>query len=361
MEIDPDMQIYDLKKRICLEFNKDYHIEMQRLVYEGRYLDNERTISECGIQEHKLVVILMDKSYYQLDDKLKETEEPMASTSTSSCGGTTLSKLLNIILGFLVKNLTFTLAPEDPKPSSSSPLYDPDDVSKLIEMGFSQEQANQALQLGENNLAYATNILIHSVSSMDVQSSLPPPPPPTPADADSLDFLRDQTQFDEVQRLFKENPKNLVACLEKLKTSNPTLSKNVESNLPKLLNLFANQDGEEDRCESRTDSETESMDHQLPVEEPQPSTSSSSGLGTRSKPFKKPPPLKSIVISNNPLFDPTDTPEMDDLGVQPNDSEAIIRLMDLGFSNLEAAGALVAFNRDEEKAADFLFSQNDES
>lgn len=218
------------------------------------------------------------------------------------------------------------------------------------------------------------NLLLHSTCPIDQPPSLDPPP--TPEETNPLDFLRGDPMFNEVKRIVKKNPKNLKLCLEKLNQTHPMLSDCIGDNLPSFIKLFKDNDQQQDDCEMQTDkSMTESKnqptqqvvaehDDVHPFDDPQPSTSSACSAPSMPIPIPKNYQTKyqttSVITSTNPLFEDNDPPsEMDPAVVRPSDSDAIVRLMALGFSNLEAAGALVAFNRDEEKAADFLFSQSE--
>lgn len=92
MEVDPSIEIYEIKKRICREFNNAYHYDLQKLVYQGRLMDNHKTISECNYEETRILVMLMEKSYYQLETEIKEAVTPIAATSRSSSFSSQLSK-----------------------------------------------------------------------------------------------------------------------------------------------------------------------------------------------------------------------------------------------------------------------------
>lgn len=239
----------------------------------------------------------------------------------------------------------------------------------------------------------------------------------TPTSGHPLDFLRTQPKFDEVQRLFKKHPKYAEQLLRKLETSKPKLYDCARGNMPSFMQMIqgsvaAKDDLDKTDCDrenmpsfkqmkvsvaekddlDQTDSETETTAPTAPTIDfelrrrsaarPQslalvvdcaPSQDTTdSNTNQRMEPMDQPmePQASSSASCPAETVAPPQQHEQSSGAasaaaaaghqeVSPGDSEAIVRLMSLGFSNLEAAGAYVAFNKDEEKAADFLFSQTD--
>lgn len=92
MEVDPSITILELKKRVWIEYDPSFHYDLQKMVYRGRYLDNDKTISEYGIQPQYLVAVLMVRSYYDVATQIPYNEisythkRPSISTSFNRLG-----------------------------------------------------------------------------------------------------------------------------------------------------------------------------------------------------------------------------------------------------------------------------------
>merc|ERR1712168_1604568 len=84
IEIEETEKIKSLKEKIAAEKGVDqFPPEGQKLIYSGKILDDDKTISECNIDVKSFVVVMVVKQ------KPKPAEKPKDSSSSSSSLTTT--------------------------------------------------------------------------------------------------------------------------------------------------------------------------------------------------------------------------------------------------------------------------------
>merc|ERR1711962_1721923 len=85
IEIEETEKIKTLKGKIAEEKGADqFPPTGQKLIYSGKILDDDKTISECNIDVKNFVVVMVVKQKAKPADKPKESESSSSSTSTAA-------------------------------------------------------------------------------------------------------------------------------------------------------------------------------------------------------------------------------------------------------------------------------------
>lgn len=231
-------------------------------------------------------------------------------------------------------------------------------VSELMSMGFERDQVQRALRASFNNPDRAVEYLFSGIPEMPAEPAAPaqtapapgsqpaPQPQPQPApqtpaapggqaapaaptgtaapttgsspgvppgggEEDTLAFLRDQPQFQQMRRIIQGNPALLPALLQQIGQSNPQLLQRISQNQERFIQMLNDSD--------------------------EPGQQESGGGGTGGGP------------------DPMGAGGY--IQVTPQEKEAIERLKALGFSEAMCLQAYFACEKNEELAANFLLSQ----
>ncbi|KIH67827.1 ubiquitin family protein [Ancylostoma duodenale] len=61
MDLDPTLTVADVKKKIAEERGDDYAVELQKLIYNGKILDDATTIEQVDIDPNKFVVVMLSR------------------------------------------------------------------------------------------------------------------------------------------------------------------------------------------------------------------------------------------------------------------------------------------------------------
>ncbi|RCN26663.1 ubiquitin family protein [Ancylostoma caninum] len=61
MDLDPTLTVADVKKKIAEEKGDDYAVDLQKLIYNGKILDDAMTIEQVDIDPNKFVVVMLSR------------------------------------------------------------------------------------------------------------------------------------------------------------------------------------------------------------------------------------------------------------------------------------------------------------
>lgn len=330
VDIDPSQTIKQLKERIQAEKGKDYPAENQRLIYAGKILTDDSSISEYNIDEKKFIVIMVTKPKAPPVPSSGPSDPTITATPTTTCtsgnsSNTTTTANANSVTAVSEdaraqqneERTEAAAAVPDRRSNLSeaeSALLMGEDynamVQNIVDMGYDREQVEAALRASFNNPDRAVEYLLTGIPTES--DSTPPPSSANVGDSDEpLAFLRSQPQFQQMRAVVQQNPDLLNAVLQQIGQTNPALLQLISQNQEAFVRM---------------------------LNEPQGSTTSSSGGGGGG--------------SQTATISPTAVP------VTPQDKEAIERLKALGFPEHLVIQAYFACEKNENLAANFLLSQN---
>jgi len=212
-------------------------------------------------------------------------------------------------------------------------------IRNIMEMGYPRDRVESALQASFNNPDRAVEYLmsgnipspddlndplLHSLDNLQSSGS------PTRAgeDVNSLEFLRNQPQFQQMCQVVQQNPGLLNTIMQQLRTSNP-----------QLLSLISQNQEEFVRMLNEPQAANLSSGAQTPA-----TTGSTTGSVPQSPAAAQQAHIDSLIGSAN---------------VTQADKEAIERLKALGFPEYLVVQAFFACNKNEVLAANFLLTQAD--
>lgn len=361
LEVDSSISVKDVKDKIQAEKGVDaYPADKQKLIYNGKVLENADPLSKYEINEKKFLVVMVPKPQ-------AAPAKPAASTPTASeaSGGASASdkkeEKMDVDKKEEVKEpekkpdgekkdastpQTPIVAPNPPLPTPTSDLVVGEDYNKMVQnimdMGYDRDQVVAALTASFNNPDRAVEYLLTGIppalrsegsasSGQDAPASDNAPSTPAAAaaglaaaveggggtgsagsdPADPLAFLRTQEEFQQMKRLLQQNPNMLNALLQHIGQSNPELLQVISQNQEAFIRMINESDGGQ------------------PAGGGGRPAAGGEGLG------------ESGVIQ-----------------VSPQDKEAIERLKALGFPEHLVVQAYFACEKNENMAANFLLSQN---
>ena len=102
-----------------------------------------------------------------------------------------------------LKNVTHSFDELDDLSSDESESEEDSKLSRLTDMGFSKESAENALKASSNNLQGAVEILVPTTENKNTTSS---PSPLTSIKSNPLSFLRDIKEFQFLRYLVLQDP-----------------------------------------------------------------------------------------------------------------------------------------------------------
>lgn len=359
IEIDTSISVKDLKAKIASEKGeKDYPPEGQKLIYAGKVMEDSKPVSEYNVDDKKFIVVMVvkakpapaaapaptkeaapsaeekkeEKKEGKKEEKMeveeKKPEEKKDETSSSS--STPAEAATSEGAGAAA-----AAASSDSSGLVMGEKYE-ETVQQLVDMGYEKPKVIAALKASFNNPDRAVEYLISGIPNMDLEDSSPSPAAaptggdsaPASADtpasgggsggssADTLGFLRNQPQFQQMRQILQANPNMLNVLLQQIGQSNPQLLELISQNQEAFIRMINEPEG---------------------GASPGAGSGGSAGGGSRGG------------------AGGGGGPEM--IQVSPQEKEAIERLKALGFPEHLVVQAYFACEKNEELAANFLLSQ----
>lgn len=203
VEIEPNLTVLELKRKIFQLLGVPYDAESQTLIYAGAILQDNQTIQNYNIDENKFIVCLVKtKSVAPAPPPAEQPQQQPVNTST-------------------------------PQVSEY--------IQTVMELGFSEIQAREALAASMNNPDRAVDFLISG--SVPVEAA--------PNDGNNnvsaaFDFLRGQPQFAHTRNLIRQHPELLEEVLSRIGRSNPSLMTMITENQEAFLEMINRDDVQEE-------------------------------------------------------------------------------------------------------------------
>lgn len=197
IEIDSGRTILDLKNEVFRQLGAPYDVQNQTLIYAGVILQNEQTIKNYNIDEKKFLVCLVRTNPAEPDVNPPPPAEQQVLTR--------------------------------------APHY----VQTIMELGFSETQAREALSASMNNPDRAVDFLISGTIPVE----------PTPNDGnnnvtEAFEHIRRQPQFTQIRNLIRQRPELLDEVLRRIGASNPQIMTIINENREAFMEMM-NRDDEE--------------------------------------------------------------------------------------------------------------------
>lgn len=334
VEIDESLKVSDLKKKVEEVRGPSHPAQNLKLIYAGKILDDEKVIKSYDISAFIVVMVSKPKPSASegTSSSAAPTPTPAPAPVTPAAPAPAPAPAAAQPVAAAPPTTTPTTAPAATQPTSvdnmlvSGPEY-ATAVAEMEAMGFQKAEIERAMEASFMNPHRAIDYLFNP-------SLMPAAPPAAPAATDAapaatpvtegtggsqpaaegdapslgagnLDFLRNQPQFQVLRRMIEQNPQMLQNVLQELGQANPQLLQAIQANPQQFINLL----------------------QETPA-----------GGGDAPATPQAPPP-GTVQIT-------------------PAEKEAIDRIKALGFPEHLVVQAYFACDKNENLAAEFLFSEN---
>jgi len=346
IEIEETEKIKVLKEKIAEERGDQFPASGQKLIYSGKILDDDKTVSECNIDVKNFVVVMVVKQKPKAADKPKESEsssssataaatsapaaapaEPMAvDTSTTSTTSTESTTGVSATASSETTTTGSTTSVNTTEAAESALLTGTaleSSITELMALGYSREQVMLALNRSFHNADRAAEYLL--------SGNIPEAPGDTEGGGDEvlgqvgdaapvpasegagggttdLSFLRNLPQFQLMRTQVQSNPESLPLLLQGIGETNPELLSLINQNQQQFISIL---------------NERPDADADAPA-----SDQGGAGGGAAGQPFQ--------------------------IQVTASEKDAIDRLVGMGFPEADVIQAFFACDKNEQLAIEFL-------
>jgi len=345
IESELDVDVANLKKKIE-EQNKDqYPVDRQKLIYQGKILEDEKQLSDYNLTEKGFIVLMIVKPKPK-PVEVPKPEEPKAETSTEPASATTATETtpapsttpaVSQTAPETTPAATPAAATTPTNTTSATPAattqpnpFSDELINNITVMGFPRDQVVAALRAAFGNPDRAVEYLMNGIPEQLTREQVPTPaaqpaPPATggatapstnpTSQMSTFERIRQEPQFQQIRQIIRTNPHLLEQFIQQMSRENPELFRDITAHQEEFIQML-NEDAD--------DASAPAAQEQL------------GGSGG-----------------------PTITREQDGrvtLQVTEAERQAIDRLKQLGFPEDMVVQAYFACDKNEELAANFLLS-----
>lgn len=334
IETELDVDVTELKQKIQDQGKtpQEYPTERQKLIYQGKILDDGKKLSEYNLNEKGFIVLMLVKPKPKPEPKVETTAPASTPASETAPPATTETPAATETTETVAAPTTET--PEATPTTDAAPAAAPANpfsdelLSNITAMGFPRDQAIAALRAAFGNPDRAVEYLMNGIPE-NLQQAAPVAPNPvaaaaaaTPAttggaagglEPSALERIRNEPQFQQIRQIIRTNPHLLQQFIQQMSRDNPDLFRDVFAHQEEFIRMLNEPD------------------------DGSPVPADASG----------------------PTSGPNITREQDGrvtLQVTESERQAIDRLKQLGFPEDQVIQAYFACDKNEELAANFLLS-----
>ncbi|CAD5216443.1 unnamed protein product [Bursaphelenchus xylophilus] len=229
----PDITVGEIKKKI--EEDKganDYEVERQKLIYNGKILEDTQILKDINVDPKKYVVVMVSRKKPVEQPKPEEKKEPEKESTPTTVSTTAATSSTPAVVA----------APDAPATESALTPDQEEQVSTLVAMGYARDDAVKALRAAFFNADRAVEYLCTGIpDGIDDAPSHALDEPIAEQDepqGDALAFLRDSPQFAQICQIVRSNPAMLPDVLSQVSQSNPELFDAIRQNQNDFLRML---------------------------------------------------------------------------------------------------------------------------
>lgn len=398
--------VEQVKQAIAESKGQGWEAANQKLVFAGKILENALSLEASGWKEGQFLVCMVTKP-----KTAAAASAPAATASAPAPAAAPLPFPVTPAAAPRAANPPAVVQAPAPAPAAASPAsaapapaqpqVNPADLTALKDMGFPEDEARRALVAAFGNADRAVEYLMNGIPAHLHQA--PRPAPQAQAQAvqhDNFPLLRGSPHIlRRLQVCSRENPQGLSALLAELRQSNPELIQEINANKQGFLQLLreapaASAPVQADRMEDVDDEDDEDDDmmmddahahgggggeasmhrfiQQLQEASPEQRAELEMAMGLPAGEFQSlidtvsNLPEESLMQLAQQLMGEGGgdhgmegmMPQQQHHVVQLTQEEmdAVNRLQELGFSRQACVEAYLACDKNEELAANYLFS-----
>ncbi|CAI2345658.1 unnamed protein product [Caenorhabditis sp. 36 PRJEB53466] len=229
LELDEDQTIAEIKTKLAEERGEDYAVENQKLIYNGKVLDDAAKVGDVGFESSKFVVVMLTKKKVAPAEAAAPAPAPAAEPAPAAAP---------------VAAPPAAAAPAAPAVAEALTAEQEASLAAITGMGYDREQSLAALRVAFWNADRAVEFLLNGIPDDLVDQE--PGLGLDPANAEGLDdeanedlnMLANMPQLNEIRGMIQQNPEMLAAVLQQLATVNPRLVQTIQNNQQAFMDIL---------------------------------------------------------------------------------------------------------------------------
>jgi len=257
IESEIDVDVAELKKKVE-EHDKNCQAALQKLIYQGKIMEDGKKLSDYNITEKGFIVLMLTKAKPAPKPVTPEPKTEAAETPTPTETPAAPSQPA----AETPATPAATPAPETPSqappaaPAQAAPMFSEEMVNNIAAMGFPRDQIVAALRAAFGNPDRAVDYLMNGIPENLLNAPAPAAASPaaaaaaaTPTESSSptlsgseLERIRNEPQFQQIRQIIRTNPQLLQQFIQQMSRSNPEFFRMITENQEGFIRILNEPD-----------------------------------------------------------------------------------------------------------------------
>ncbi|CAD6192585.1 unnamed protein product [Caenorhabditis auriculariae] len=240
LDLEETDTVADMKAKIFSTRGEDYETSLQKLIYNGKILEDGTKVSEVGFEPNKFVVVMLGRK--PAVKKEEPLVAPVASSDSASAQTPSATSAASAVQTApqVVQNI-----PSHPPPSVDSGFSVEQEgmIEAVSSMGYPRSQVIAALRAAYWNPDRAVEFLITGLpadvegehggaAEEDEEENLSANAP------ENFAMLENLPQLNDLRALVQQNPEMLATILQQMAVMNPRLVQAIQGNQQAFIDLL---------------------------------------------------------------------------------------------------------------------------
>jgi len=232
-------QVSELKKTI----EETKNMTVQKLIYLGKILDEDKTLGEIGVKETSFVVCMGGPKKAAPAPAPAPPPAAAAPAPAPPVAAADPPAVADPPAADAPADASAD-APADAAPPAEGPgAPSPENLAMLKDMGFPEDECRRALAAALNDPDRAVQYLMEGIPEGAGQMAAQAPASGTGGGGGNpLDALRQHPQFAQLRAQLQADPQALPQVLQGFGASNPQVAQLIQANLPAFIEMMGETD-----------------------------------------------------------------------------------------------------------------------
>uniref|UniRef100_A0A915B028 UV excision repair protein RAD23 n=1 Tax=Parascaris univalens TaxID=6257 RepID=A0A915B028_PARUN len=240
VEVDPSITIGQLKAKIAeQEGESEYPIDGQKLIYNGKILDDAQTVEELKIDAAKFIVVMVARK--KAPPPATNAPESTPATPAVEEGAASVPSTEAVTAAPTGAAQSVPQQASAAAPDALTPEQE-ETVQAIVAMGYPRDRVIRALRAaffnGDRAVEYLCTEIPDEEEIAGQHDEGEAEESAGEESAQGLEFLRQLPQFEQLRELVQSNPAILPQIIQQIAQSNPALMRAIQSNQEQFVNLL---------------------------------------------------------------------------------------------------------------------------
>ncbi|CAI5443444.1 unnamed protein product [Caenorhabditis angaria] len=232
LELDENQSVAEVKAKIA-ERGDEFAVDLQKLIYNGKILDDSQKVSDIGFESTKFVVVMLTRRKVPVPEPTAEVPKEVPATTQAAPAPAPVQ----------IPTTQQPAAAAQQAPAENLTAEQEQSIEAIAGMGYPRDQVQAALRAAYWNADRAVEFLLTGIPEVAADEAAVLPQD----DGDDDDLLEGPgdlaalaniPHLDEIRAMVQRNPEMLGSILQQLAAVNPDLVQAIQGNQQGFIDIL---------------------------------------------------------------------------------------------------------------------------